>query len=262
MAWYAVAIGGASLVGGYLNNKAAGNAAGQASQANANALGQQQNTFDRIQSNNAPWMQAGQNAVGQMGQMAGPGGSMSHAFNNTDLQSNLAPNYQFGLNTGLQETQNAANAQGGLGGNEMLALNNYSQNYAGNAYQNAFNNYQTSQNNIFNRLGSIASLGQNAASNTGNTGAQISGGMANSAVGIGQAQAAGTIGQANAISNGIGGAAMWGAMPSLTATNNTSTPTTNPTSLGTGFYNPNGQTGVMYASIGPNAGSPPAGAVN
>lgn len=210
--WVAVAVGGASLIGGVMQSNAAGAAANQAAQGNANALAQQRQMFDITQANNQPYMQAGQNALGQINTGLAPGGQFTHQFNAGDLNSNLAPNYNWQLQTGLQTNQNLANVSGGIGGNEMTALNQYAQNYAGNAYQNAFNNYNTNQSNIFNRLSSIAGLGQNAANSVGNQGVGYAGNMANASIGMGNAQAAGAIGSANAISGGLSNAAMWGSM--------------------------------------------------
>ena len=69
---------------------------------------------------------------------------LTNQFNTSDLNSQLATNYQFSLQQGQMANQRAANALGGgFGGNALQGLNTYTQNYAQNAYQNAFNNYQT-----------------------------------------------------------------------------------------------------------------------
>jgi hypothetical protein len=241
MTWVAVAVGGASLISGQMNASAAQQAAQQAAQGNANALQQQKDMFNTIQSNNQPYMQAGQNALSQINSGLTPGGQFTHQFNAGDLNSNLAPNYQWQLNTGLQTNANAANATGGIGGNEMVALNQYAQNYAGNAYQNAFNNYNTNQSNIFNRLSSIAGLGQNAATNVGNQGTTLAGNMGQASIGAGNAQAAGTIGSANAISGGLSNAALWGTLGNNMGSNSWygSTPATYNNAAG--FQTPQGQ---------------------
>jgi len=69
-----------------------------------------------------------------------------------------------------------------------------------------FNQYQTQNQNIYNRLAGLAQLGQNAASNTGMTGAGMASGIANTITGAGNAQAAGTMGTANAITGGLNNA--------------------------------------------------------
>jgi hypothetical protein len=74
----------------------------------------------------------------------------THQFTNADLNSYLAPNYEFQLKQGQGQTQNMANATGGLiGGNALQGLNTFTQNFAQNAYQNAFKNYQDQRNAIF-----------------------------------------------------------------------------------------------------------------
>jgi len=139
-------------------------------------------------------------------------------FTNADLNAQLAPNYQWQLGQGQQATNAQNNATGGLiGGNALKGLQDYTQNFAGNAYQNALNNYmsqqqlgfnqnQTQRGNIYNTLASIAGLGQTAQ----NTSAQLSANTANSigqlGVGAANAQAAGQIGSANAITGALGNA--------------------------------------------------------
>jgi hypothetical protein len=140
-----------------------------------------------------------------------------HAFNASDLNANLAPNYQFMLDQGLGSVRNAANATGGLvSGNALKGINDYAQNYAKNAYQDAFNNYNTNQTNIFNRLSSIAGLGQTATNNTGTFGANAANNASNYATSGAAAQAAGTIGSANALTGGINNAVGWNYLSNLT----------------------------------------------
>jgi hypothetical protein len=131
-------------------------------------------------------------------------GYLTKQFSNEDLNAQLAPNYAFQLGQGQQANQYAQNATGGLvGGNAMRSLQDYTQNFAGNAYQNAFNNYNTQRSNIYNTLAGIAGLGQTA----NNTSAQLSANTANAISGLGvgaaNAQAAGTVGVANAIGGGM-----------------------------------------------------------
>ena len=66
-----------------------------------------------------------------------------------DLNANIAPNYAFMLGQGQQANLMGSNALGGaVGGNAAKALQDYTQNFAANAYQNAFNNFQTQRGNI------------------------------------------------------------------------------------------------------------------
>ena len=115
-----------------------------------------------------------------------------------------SPAYQFQLQQGLQGTLNGeAAANGALSGSAQKDLMSYNQNLANTSFNNAFNQYQTQQGNIYSRLAGIAQLGQNAAANTGQQGTSLAGQAAQSATNIGTAQAAGQIGSANAITGGI-----------------------------------------------------------
>lgn len=134
-------------------------------------------------------------------------GYLTHQFNTSDLQGNLAPNYNFQLNQGLGQAANAASMGGGLlGGNALQGLNSYAQNYAQNAYQQAFQNYTTNQNNIAGRLGSLAQLGQASATGSASGAPLFSQGISQTIQGAGQAQASGSVGMANALSSGLNNA--------------------------------------------------------
>jgi len=130
----------------------------------------------------------------------------THQFDANDLNSGLAPNYQFMLNQGQMANQRAANVGGGaLSGNTLTGLNRYTQDYAGNAYQNAFNNYNTQRNNIYNTLKGISDIGANA--NTGfiNAGTSYGKNVTDLNVGNAAANAAAIVGKSantgTAISN-------------------------------------------------------------
>ena len=131
-------------------------------------------------------------------------GYLTNQFNNTDLNANLAPNYAFQLGQGQQALANQQNATGGLvGGNTLKAMQDYTQNFAGNAYQNAFANYQGQRTNIYNTLASIAGLGQTAQGQSNNLATNYGTNTANLATGAAAAQAAGTVGAANAYGSGL-----------------------------------------------------------
>ena len=150
--------------------------------------------------------QAGANATG----------SLMHQFNADDLQSNLAPNYDFMKQQGLGATQNMLNAKGGnISGNTMRGMTQFAEDYAGTGYQNAFQNYTANQTNIFNRLAAIAGIGQTANQASANAGTSLAQGAANSMMNAGASRAGGTVGAANAISGGMNNAASWYSMPSM-----------------------------------------------
>ena len=192
----AIAVGGAGLVGSMISGNAAQKAAQTQADANARAQDQLLQTGQQASQQFNPYTQLGQSGVNALNQNLP---FFQHQFNNQDLNSNLAPNYDFQLQQGQEATNAANNATGGMvGGNALKGLQDYTQNYAQGAYQNAFNNYSANQTNIFNRLNGIANLGFQGA--TGSANAQLGTGtnIAQLTQGIGQAQAAGQVGQANA----------------------------------------------------------------
>lgn len=85
---------------------------------------------------------------------------LTRQFGAADLNSQLAPNYAFQLAQGQMANQRAANMGGGsLGGNALRGLQDYTQNYAAGAYQNAFNNFNTQRQNIYSTLAGMANIG-------------------------------------------------------------------------------------------------------
>jgi hypothetical protein len=153
----------------------------------------------------APYQAAG---VGAVNQLAGMTPYLTHQFNAADLQAGLAPNYDFMLQQGQQANQRAANVGGGaLGGNALTGLNKYTQDYAGNAYQNAFNNYQNQRTGIYNNLAGIANIGQTANVGAGTAGTNYGQGTVGLNTGLGNAQAANILGQAQVGAGGVTNAA-------------------------------------------------------
>ena len=200
------AILGSSVIGAIGSNVASGQQAGAAQ----NATGAQLGMFNQVMGNLAPYIGTGTSALGTLaGYMTdnpkgGPGGSagLLHPFGPQDLASNLAPNYQFQLGQGLGALNNQAAATG-MSGNAIAGGQSFAQDYAANAYQNAFQNYQTTQGNIYSRLGNLAQLGQASATGQASGAPLFASGISQTIQGLGQAQAAGTVGTANALGGGI-----------------------------------------------------------
>jgi hypothetical protein len=218
-------IGSAALntLGALSTNKAIANAAGtqaQAGQAAQGVLSDFGKTYGQLQ---APYQQTGVQATNQLGALGsgtynimnpdgtvnttGTGsGYQTHQFNAQDLQAGLAPNYDFMLAQGAGANRNLANASGGqISGNTLQGLNTFNQNYANNAYQNAFNNYQTQRQNIFGNLAQQAGLGGTSLGQLGSVGANLANTYGNVTTGLAASQAGATTAQAvntqNALSN-------------------------------------------------------------
>ena len=206
MTWFAVAGGVVAGVGSFLGGS-------QQAKAAKNAAAIQQAEFGQITKQESPFMQAGYQdlAALQYGLGVGPRvtpgtqtprgqgayGSLVKPFTTQDWQQ-LSPAYNFQRQQGMQGTLNGDTAgSGALSGAAQKDLMGFNQNLANTSFNNAFNMYQTQQGNIYQRLAGIAGLGQTAAANTGQQGAQISGGIAQSAQNYGTAMG-------GAISGGLG----------------------------------------------------------
>lgn len=218
----AVAAGGsiyASQTGANAAKSAANTQAGAANNASATELGMYNQTVGR----EAPYVNAGNNALGQMQSLIGtlggpggptnpilamlgigPGGASGGGINPSTFQG--SPGYQYELQQGQNAVTNS-NAHAGLGGNalrelqqngQQLANQNWNQ-YLGNAsgaYQNALQNY----------LGPLSGLvtgGQNAAGNLGTIGTGVGNQVGGNQLGAGNALAGAQIGAANAQVGGI-----------------------------------------------------------
>jgi hypothetical protein len=201
------AIGGvASAAGSIFGSNAQSNSAQNAQNINAQMFG-------TIQGNMQPYIGAGSKDLGTLQsylnarETGGPGGGpgLLHQFGAQDLNANMAPNYAFQLGQGQGALANQNAATGGAGGGNAFAGEQaYTQNTAASAYQNAFNNYNTNQQNIYSRLGNLAQLGQSAGTNSALGGSAFGANEGNAAIGVGNAQAAGYTGVANAINGTVG----------------------------------------------------------
>jgi hypothetical protein len=209
---------GSALIG----SSAAQKAADIQSAAAQSATALQGQMFNTINQQQAPYRTAGYNALNQLGGLGsgtyqmydaagnpttqGTGtGYLTKQFGPSDLQAGLAPNYDFMLQQGQMANQRQANIGGGaIGGNALQGLQKYTQDYAGNAYQNAFTNYQNQRSNIYNTLAGIAGIGQTGQTATNTAGTNLANAQSQLGVGSAAAQAAGQIGTAGAYGNALG----------------------------------------------------------
>jgi hypothetical protein len=202
MTWAVTAIAGATLVSGYMQSQAAGKAADQYSQSAERGLQYNQQMFDKINDQNAPYRALGENAAGQYGKYIDNG--YFSAQPSMDDLTRLMPNYQFGLSQGMGQYNSQLNAAGGLvSGNAIQGGQQFAQGYAGNALNDAFNQYQVNRSNVASNLGAGVGFGQNANTTTANAATGASTNATSLLSSIGNAQAAGTMGQANAWSSGL-----------------------------------------------------------
>ena len=236
MTWVAAAIGGSALLGAWGASKQAGaasNAADLQYKATQDAATQQREMFDILNAQQAPYRAAGQASLTKISDMMP---YLTQQFGPEQLKSNLAPNYQFMLEQGLGAQNQAMNVGGG-GSNINRAGTKFAEDYASNAYQNAFNNFQTGRSNIYNSLASIAGLGQTANAQTSSLAQNTAGNLGQLAVGGAQALGSGQIGAANAYAGGLQGIGNAGYLASMMNTG-TSNAAANPTNqlVTTGDY--------------------------
>lgn len=202
MSWIAVAIGGGAIVGGLLSSNAAKSAA--QTQANAaNAANQTQwNMFQQQQENQAPWLEAGKGALGQLTSLTGPGGQWSQPLSMSDLQ--IDPGFAFRMQQGIDALNRSGAARGmTLSGAQVRGLTDYGQGMGSQEYQNAWNRAMSDRSTRFGQLASIAGLGQAANAQIGQMGMQTAGQIGNNLTSAGAAQAAGQIGSSNAWTNAL-----------------------------------------------------------
>lgn len=130
-------------------------------------------------------------------------GSLTKSFGLNEFQQ--SPAYQFNLQEGEKAINKGASARGNYYAPQTLQdIGKYSQGVASNEFQNAYGNYNTNMNNIWNRLYGLSGAGQSAANQTGAYGASTANQVGQNMIGGANAQAAGLIGGANAIAGGVG----------------------------------------------------------
>ncbi len=105
-----------------------------------------------------PYAGAGSDASETLRAGLAPGGDFNKTPTLADLQ--IDPGYAFRQQQGEQALERSAAARGGvMGGGFAKDLTNYSQGAASQEYQNAFNRFQTSTQNRFGNLNTVANRG-------------------------------------------------------------------------------------------------------
>ena len=175
-------------VGGYFQGQAAKDAADVQAQSAANALAFQRKVYGDTQHNFEPYLGIGKGAINQLGGMYGIGPN-AHTPGQSDFsQFTASPDYQFALQQGQQALDRQGAASGGfLSGGQLKAGQQFGQGLA----SQQFGNY-------FNRLMSLATIGQNSAANAATSGGTQANNIASTQLAGGAYQAGGILGQANA----------------------------------------------------------------
>lgn len=204
----------------------ASNAASAQADAANNALAFQQRVYNENRQNFRPYLNTGAGATYSLASLYGLPGADGQVKPPDYSQFYNSPDYNFAYQQGQNATQNVLSAQGNLlSGSGLAALTNFGQGLASQQY-----------GNYFNRLLSLANMGETAASNMAGTSTQAAGQIGNTMQGVGQANASGYVGMANAISGGVGGAANSLALPYMANYLKGTTSSYAPMSLSAGNY--------------------------
>jgi hypothetical protein len=212
--------GAGNVAGGVLGANAAKDAAKIQADAALKAAQMQQDMFNTVNAQGAPYRGAGYGALNQIRSML-PGqytqydengkpigtatgsGYLTQQFGPEQFAQGIDPGYAFRLQQGQMANQRASNLAGGLiGGNALQGLQDYTQGMASQEYNNAFNRFQTQRGNIYNTLAGIAGIGQTAQGQANTLAQNNATAQGQLGVGAAAATAAGRMGQAA----GYGGA--------------------------------------------------------
>lgn len=207
---FAAAAVGASVVTGIMGANAASDAASSQARSARDAQGLQQRQYDQTRADQAPWREAGGRALTQMEDP-----NFQKSFTMADYQAD--PGYAFRLAEGQKALERSAAARGGLqGGATMKSLAKYNSGMASDEYGKAYDRFNNDQSTRFNRLASVAGVGQTAVNQTAAAGQNYANQAGDAMMQVGNAQAAGAIGQANAIGGALNsGANTWMTMSQM-----------------------------------------------
>lgn len=191
----AIVVGG--VYGANQQREAASDAARAQQRAAKSANDLQYKMFQEQRADQQPWRDSGIKALAGL-----ENSDFQRDFTMSDFAAD--PGYQFRMNEGMKALQNSAAAKGNrLSTGTLQNLNNYAQESASQEYTNAYNRFNNDRTQRFNRLSSLAGIGQTATNQVGNAAMNYGNQASSNILGAGNAQAAGYVGQANAINNGL-----------------------------------------------------------
>jgi hypothetical protein len=202
-------VAGATVVSSLVGARTAKSAAQTQVAAADRAAELQREMFEQTRADQAPYREAGYNALATLQRTAGnvPG---AFKFGAGDYQAD--PGYAFRLAEGQKALDRQAAARGGLiSGGALKAATRFGQEMGsqefGNAYNRALTGYNTDvarENQLYNRQAALAGIGQTATNLVGQAGQNYATGAGNLMTGGAAAQAAGQVGVANALTGGMG----------------------------------------------------------
>lgn len=196
----AAAVIGSAVVGAVGSSIASSKAASAQEKAADKSSDTQLQMFNKMQNTLQPYVDTGNTALQGLGSLTSSGYFSPITMDQATLEK--TPGYQFTLGQGLKSTQNAAAARGlGVSGAALKAASNYATGLASNTYQQQFSNALANQNNVFNRLMSMAQLGESAGAGVGSAGIQTGQTIGQNTIGAGNAAAGAYMNMGNAFNN-------------------------------------------------------------
>jgi hypothetical protein len=167
--WIAAATVGSALI----SSNAASKAAKSSAAASDRAGDVQREMFERNVELNAPFREAGVNALNKLVPLT--------EYQNFGMdQFQQDPGYAFRMSEGMKGLERSAAARGGLlSGGTLKGIQRYGQDMASQEYQNAFNRYGIERERRLNPLQSLAGVGQTTSQQLGAAGTQFANTMGN-----------------------------------------------------------------------------------
>jgi hypothetical protein len=196
-------VAGSALAGGYLASKGAKDAASTQAASADRAADLTWKQYEQTREDQAPWRAAGTAALSQLTGGLAPGGEYMRPFSMSDYQAD--PGYKFRLAEGEQGIERAAAARGSkYSGATLKALSRFNSDQASQEYGKAYDRYNNDVTTRFNRLATVAGVGQTATNQTAAAGAQAVGQVGQAIQDAGTARASGYVGSSNAINGALG----------------------------------------------------------
>jgi hypothetical protein len=194
MVWNLVIPAAAALIGGRQSAKAAQGAADTTAAASDRAAEVQREMFERNVELNAPFREAGVNALNKLVPLT--------EYQNFGMQQfQQDPGYNFRMSEGMKGLERSAAARGGLlSGGTLKGIQRFGQDLASQEFQNAFNRYGIERERRLAPLQSLAGVGQTTSQQLGAAGTGFANTMGN--IGMNQANVQGNATMARASTYG------------------------------------------------------------
>jgi hypothetical protein len=194
MVWNLIIPAAAALIGGKMASSGAKSAAATSAAASDRASDVQREMFERNVELNAPFREAGINALNKLVPL-----TEYTPFGMDQFQQD--PGYAFRMSEGMKGLERSAAARGGLlSGGTLKGIQRYGQDMASQEYQNAFNRYGIERDRRLGPLQSLAGVGQTTSQQLGAAGTQFANTMGN--IGMNQANVMGNAQMARASAYG------------------------------------------------------------